>query len=90
VQGESYRVLRLDAEGFDGEPELLAGLVHGLVVEVGDAGVDLQDGLGDAEGVFAGVGFVVGLGGGQGGFAVVAGGDVDGGFAVGVLGRGGR
>jgi hypothetical protein len=36
------------AQRLDGQPELLLGLVHRLVVEVGDAGVHLQHGLRDA------------------------------------------
>ncbi|GAB3698329.1 hypothetical protein GCM10027597_60620 [Saccharopolyspora tripterygii] len=47
-------VLLAFAEGFDGESELLFGLVHRLVVEVGDAAVDAENRLGDAEFVFAG------------------------------------
>ncbi|AEH09800.1 hypothetical protein FsymDg_2421 [Candidatus Protofrankia datiscae] len=77
-------------EGFDGEAELLFELVVGFVVEVGDAAVDAQDGLGDAEFVFAGGEFIVDEGAGEVGFAVVASGEVDSGFAVFVLGWSGR
>ena len=47
-------VLLALAQRLDGQPELLLGLVHRLVVEVGDAGVDAQHGLGDAQLVLAG------------------------------------
>ncbi|MBE1493374.1 hypothetical protein H4696_000474 [Amycolatopsis lexingtonensis] len=66
---------------------MLFDLVHRLVVEVRDAGVHAQDGLGDGEFVFAGLGVVVDEGAGQVGFAVVAGGEGDFGFAVVVAGR---
>ncbi len=43
----------------DGEPELLLELVHRVVVQVGDPGVDAQHGLGDLEFVLAGAQLVV-------------------------------
>ncbi|GDY76998.1 hypothetical protein SAV31267_064830 [Streptomyces avermitilis] len=49
----------------DGEPELLLGLVHGLVVEVGHARVQAQHGLGDAQFVLARRGLVVHEGSGD-------------------------
>ena len=78
------------AQRLDGEFELLLDLVHRLVVEVGDAAVHLQDGLGDRQVVFARFEFVVDEGAGQFDFAFVAGGQVDGGLAVAVLGLAGR
>ena len=42
------------AEGFDGEAELVLDLVDGVVVQVGDAGVDLQYGLRDMQFVLPG------------------------------------
>ena len=42
-------VLLALAQRLDREPQLLLGLVHRLVVEVGDAGVHPQHGLGDAQ-----------------------------------------
>ena len=42
-------VLLALAQRLDGQPELLLDLVHRLVVEVGDAGVDAQHRLGDAQ-----------------------------------------
>ncbi|CAM5729564.1 Flavohemoprotein [Streptomyces badius] len=47
-------VLLALAQRLDREPQLLLGLVHRLVVEVGDPAVDLQHGLGDAQLVLAG------------------------------------
>src|SRR5207249_2232686 len=73
----SWRSLRLDRE-----PELLLGLVHGLVVEVGHARVDAQHGLGDAQFVLAGPGLVVHEGVRDVRLAAVAGGEVDGLLAV--------
>ncbi|CAM5320718.1 hypothetical protein SALBM311S_11791 [Streptomyces alboniger] len=61
----------------DGEPDLLLGLVHGLVVEVGHAGVDAQHRLGDAQFVLAGPGLVVDEGVRDVRLAVVAGREVD-------------
>ena len=74
-------VLLALAQRLDGQPELLLGLVHRLVVEVGDAGVDLQHGLRDAQLVLAGRELVVDEGARQHGLAVVAGGKLDGGLA---------
>src|SRR5205807_2204596 len=76
------------AQCVDGELELLLGLVVGLVVEVGDAGVDAENGLCQGEFVFAGGEFVVDEGAGDPWLAGVAGAEVDAGFAVlvGVLG----
>ena len=78
------------AQGVDGELELVLGLVHRVVVEVGDAGVDAQDGLRDAELVLAWVQLVVDERAGQGGFALVAGGERDLGLAGLVLGQCGQ
>ena len=58
----------------------------GLVVEVGDAGVDAQHGLGDAQLVLAGVEVVVDERAGQVGLADVTRGQGDGGLAALVLG----
>ncbi|CAM5322479.1 hypothetical protein STANM309S_02409 [Streptomyces tanashiensis] len=77
-------VLLALAERLDREPQLLLGLVHRLVVEVGDAAVDLQHGLGDAQLVLAGRGVVVHVGVRDDRLADVARGEVDGGLAVGV------
>lgn len=52
-------VLLTLAQRLDGQPELLLGLVHRLVVEVGDPRVDPQNGLGDREFVLARIQFVV-------------------------------
>ena len=68
-------VLLALAQRLDGEPELLLGLVHRLVVEVGDPGVDPQDGLRDAEFVLARLQFVVDERARQRRLAGVAGGD---------------
>ena len=46
-------VLLALAQRLDGQPQLLLGLVHRLVVEVGDAAVHAQHGLRDAELVLA-------------------------------------
>jgi hypothetical protein len=43
----------------DGEPQLLAHLIAGIAVEIGNASVDVQDGGNSAEGVFARLFFVV-------------------------------
>ena len=80
-------VLLALAQRLDGQPELLLGLVHRLVVEVGDAGVDPQHGLRDAQLVLAGRQLVVDEGARQRGLALVAGGDLDLGLAVLVLPR---
>ena len=63
-------------EGLDGEAQLLLGLVHRLVEQVGDARVDLQHGLGDAELELAGGGLVVDEGAGQHRLAGVTGRDL--------------
>ena len=52
-------VLLALAQRLDGQPELLLGLVHRLVVEIGDPGVDPQHGLRDAQLVLAGRQLVV-------------------------------
>lgn len=69
----------------DGEPELLLGLVHRPVVEVGDPRVDPQDGLGDGEFVLARLQLVVDEGGRQVDLAGVTGRQGDRGLAVFVL-----
>lgn len=73
------------AQRLDGEPQLLLGLVHRLVVEVRHAGVDPQHGLGDAEFVLARTKFVVHEGAGQFGLSAVAGRHGDLGLATFVL-----
>ncbi|GAA3117843.1 hypothetical protein GCM10020254_75910 [Streptomyces goshikiensis] len=78
-------VLLALAQRLDGQPELLLGLVHRLVVEVGDPGVHPQHGLRDGEFVLARVELVVDEGAGQFGFAAVAGRHGDLGLAVLVL-----
>ena len=80
-----HLVLLALAQRLDGQPELLLDLVHRLVVEVGDPGVDPQHGLGHAQLVLAGRGLVVDEGARQLGLAVVAGGQLDGGLTVLVL-----
>src|SRR5579859_4529997 len=77
------------AQFLDGQAQLLLDLVHRLVVEVGDAAVHAQHGLGDGQVVFAGGQFVVDEGAGQFDFALVSGGQFDGGLAVAVLGLAG-
>ena len=78
-------VLLALAQCLDGQPELVLGLVHRLVVEVGDPGVDLEDGLRDAQLVLARLELVVHEGTGQLVLALVAGGEVDRRLAVLVL-----
>ena len=41
------------AQRLDGEPDLVLNLIHRVAVQVGDAGVDPQHGLGDVQFVFA-------------------------------------
>ena len=78
-------VLLALAQRLDGQPELLLGLVHRLVVEVGDPAVDPQHGLRDAQLVLARAQLVVDERAGQHGLAAVAGGQLDLGLAVVVL-----
>ena len=78
-------VLLALAQRLDGQPQLLLGLVHRLVVEVGDPGVDPQHGLGDAQLVLARRQLVVDEGARQHRLAGVAGGQLDLGLAVLVL-----
>lgn len=78
-------VLLALAQRLDGEPQLFLGLVHRAVVEVGDPGVDPEDGLCDGELVLARVELVVDEGAGQFGLADVPGGHGDLGLAVLVL-----
>ena len=66
-------VLLALAQRLDGQPQLLLDLVHRLVVEVGDAGVDAQHRLRDAELVLARRQLVVDERAGQRRLAVVAG-----------------
>ncbi len=77
------------AQGLDGQSQLLLELVHRLVVEVGDAGVDPQHGLGDAQFVLARRELVVDEGAGQRGLAGVSGGHGDVGLAAAVRRAGG-
>ena len=76
---------------FNGQPQLLLGLVHRVVVEVGNPGMHLQDGLHHAEVVLPGEQFVVHERPRQPRFAVMAGRQLDVGFTLAVvrlLGRG--
>ena len=75
-------VLLALAQRLDGQPELLLGLVHRVVVEIGYPGVHPQHGLGHAQLVLAGLGLVVDEGARQLGLALVSGGHGDGGLAV--------
>ncbi|MDQ0986935.1 hypothetical protein QFZ71_004218 [Streptomyces sp. V2I9] len=77
-------VLLALAQRLDREPQLLLGLVHRLVVEVGDPAVHLQHGLRDAQFVLAGRGVVVDEGVRDDRFADMAGGEVDRRLAVAV------
>jgi hypothetical protein len=61
------------ADLLDGQPQLLGGLVHRIVVEVGDPGVDAQHGLGQGQLVLARSEFVVDEAAGKGLLADVPG-----------------
>ena len=72
-----HLVLLALAQRVDRELELMLGLVHRLVVEIGDAGVDAQHGLRDAELVLARRELVVDERARQGRLALVPGGQRD-------------
>ncbi|ARX89221.1 hypothetical protein SMD44_08708 [Streptomyces alboflavus] len=60
------------ADLLDGQAELLLGLVHRVVVEIGDPGVDAQHRLGERQFVLARGEFVVDVAAGEGGLPVVS------------------
>ena len=66
------------AQGFDGETQLLLSLVHRVVEQVGDPGVDLQDGLRDGQLVLARLELIVHERPGQHLLALVTGRQLDG------------
>ena len=70
------------AEFFDGEAQLLLGLIHGVVVQIGNAGMNAQNGLRDAERILARRGLVIDEGSRQGRFALMAGCNFQGSLAV--------
>ncbi|EAU68583.1 hypothetical protein STIAU_8786 [Stigmatella aurantiaca DW4/3-1] len=65
----------------DGQPELLLGLIHRVVEQIGDAGVDLQHRLGHAQLILPRRRLVIDEGARQDGLALVTRGQLDGGLA---------